>query len=364
MPDVSLASDPLEGSAYRSKSLLGKGAMGEVLLAEHRALGKEVVIKVVHAALARPELAERMRVEAQILANLRHPGIVQVNDLGQTSAGRPFMVMERLVGRTLSEEIASRGALPTAEAIDIICELLAALVVAHAAGVVHRDIKPDNVFVHQRPHTARVIKLLDFGVAKILAGGSGPLPSQFPTEEGAVMGTPRFCSPEQALGKPNVDHRADIYGVGALLYFVLTGRKLFAECSHIIELLRAHAEAPPPRPSSVVPVSATIDAIVSKALAKDPADRFQSAAEMIGALRRAQRERPPPVAATASISEDVTIATALPAPLPVVVATPTAKQEIRPIEESAFDRFRFALVFCVTMVVGGAALIAVLRWLL
>lgn len=359
--------------------------MGEVLLAEHLALKKEVVVKLVHAELVGPELVERMRVEAQILASLRHPGIVDVTDLGETRHGRPYLVMERLHGRTLGEEVEARGGLPLPEAVDIVCQVLDALEAAHAAGVVHRDVKADNVFLHRaRKDDKTVVKLLDFGVAKILAGGKGPLPSRFPTEEGVVMGTPRFCSPEQALGRRDIDHRADIYAAGALLYYLVTGYRLFAEKASLVDLLTAHARETPRLPSTIAGVSAAVDEVILKALAKRPSDRYQSAREMIEALRRLELRALPrtvrltdggPARSASSrrqstdlIENPFLVAAAPPArieeppgvPDRPLAPAPRLAPPARP-PEPLFDRFRFALIFCVTVLVAGAVLIALLR---
>ena len=161
----------LEGTPYRALDVLGQGGMGLVVGAEHRALGKHVVVKLLRRESAHDEhLADRLRVEAQALARLRHENLVEVHDLGRTPAGRPYYVMERLHGRTLSEEIAARGALPPLEAVDIARQALSGLMAAHHAGLVHRDIKPANIFLCEpsRPGGRRAVKVLDFGVAKVL----------------------------------------------------------------------------------------------------------------------------------------------------------------------------------------------------
>ena len=288
---MEIQEDPLEGSPYRTMSVLGQGGMGVVVLAEHRALGKLVVVKLLHADLSSPKLVERMRVEAQTLAKLSHPNLVDVTDFGTTPGGRTYFAMEKLDGRTLADEVRERGHVPWEEACRHVAELLDALEVAHAAGVVHRDVKGENVFLH-RAHGREIVKLLDFGVAKIVSEGAPIEPSRFMTEEGALMGTPRFCSPEQAMARRHVDHRADLYGAGALLFLLVTGRRPF-EHKNIVELLQAHATEQPPRPSEVAPqgIPASVEAVILRALEKDPADRFQSAKEMAEELRRAMNPR-------------------------------------------------------------------------
>jgi serine/threonine-protein kinase len=289
LPESSVDLDALRGTPYRMLRSIGRGGMGEVVEAEHRRLGKLLVVKLVHPELALPHAAERLRVEAQILSRLSHPNLVEVSDLGITKEGRPYLVMERLTGRTLLDEVIARRFLPPDEAVQIAADVLSALEAAHAAGIVHRDIKSENVFLHNasdsRGITRRVVKLLDFGVAKILAGDQTVEPSRFATEEGSVIGTPRFCSPEQAHGRSKIDHRADIYAVGGMLFTMVTGRRPF-EQSGMFELMHAHLSEPPPVPSSVAPqpVPAALDAAILRALAKKPDDRFPSAAVMARAL--------------------------------------------------------------------------------
>lgn len=279
--------DPLDGTPYVSVGMLGRGGMGEVRLARHRLLGKEVVVKLLHEELIHPRLADRMRVEAQSLAKLKHPHIVDVLDLGTTPTGRPFLAMERLIGETLADRLRRAGALTPQEAGSHVLDILDALSAAHAIGVVHRDVKGENVFLHHEREKT-VVKLLDFGVAKILDGSDGVAPPRFGTEEGTLIGTPRFCSPEQIAGAKDIDHRADLYSVGALLFLLLTGRRPF-EHPTLIELMRAHAHERPPPPSTLArqPISPQLDGVVLCALEKRPRDRFSSAMEMATALRAA-----------------------------------------------------------------------------
>ncbi len=286
-------SDPLlAGTPYRMVAPLGRGGMGEVVEAEHVALGKRVVVKLLHLTLAdRPDLVDRMRVEAQSLARLVHPNLVAVTDFGQTPDGRTYLVMERLYGRTLREELKDRGPLPAGEIVDIGRQALAGLSVAHEAGIVHRDVKLDNLFLCDAlADGRRLVKVLDFGIAKVLANagdGRAPAPLAFPTEEGVSVGTPRFFSPEQARGQP-VDARTDIYAMGAVMYALATGRGPFDHKATIYELTRAHAMEPPPRPSEVA--SATVhpelERVILKALEKKPEDRYPSAAELSAELAR------------------------------------------------------------------------------
>jgi len=193
------------------------------------ALRRRVVIKLLHPQHAgREDVADRLRLEAQAIATLgpRTPHVVQVLDYGRTGAGRPYIVMERVEGRTLEEEIAERGALPPDKAVGIAVQILDGLAAAHAAGIVHRDVKPDNVFLCPAPGGGHTVKLLDFGLAKIardLSGEGGPTPLVKPTEPGTVMGSPLYFSPEQAKGGPATPS-SDLYSTGIVLYTMLAGR--------------------------------------------------------------------------------------------------------------------------------------------
>jgi serine/threonine-protein kinase len=288
--DAEDASALLDGTSYRFLAPLGRGAMGDVVLAEHVALGKPVVVKLLqerHAA--RPDFADRMRIEAQALANISHPNLVQVTDFGQTAEGRTYLVMERLHGRNLREELEDRGPLPVLEAIDIVRQALAGLSAAHAAGIVHRDVKLENLFLCDPVEGRRTVKVLDFGVAKVIAvtGESTPAPLAFPTAEGVAMGTPRFFSPEQARGLP-IDPRTDVYAAGAVLYTLVAGRSPFEELTTLLEIARAHAFQMPEPPSywAAQAIPRELDEAVMKALAKEPDDRFESALAFAAELER------------------------------------------------------------------------------
>ncbi|WP_438021462.1 serine/threonine-protein kinase [Sorangium sp. So ce315] len=253
---------------------------------------KRVVVKLVRRALAHdPRFADRLRVEARALAAVSSPHVVSVLDLGQTPSGRPYFVMERLEGWTLGEELQRRGPLPVAEAIEVVRQVLAGLAAAHRVGVVHRDVKLDNVFLcapgAAAPGGARVAKVLDFGVAKVLDGavadaapGAPPAVDgpAYPTDAGLLVGTPRTASPEQARCQP-VDARADVYAVGLLMYTLVVGHGPFAHVEDALGVLRAHVMETPAPPSRYAAqrIPAALDRAVLKALAKRPEERFQSA---------------------------------------------------------------------------------------
>lgn len=294
MPErESLAADDstelFEGTAYRMLDRLAAGGMGEVFLVEHRALERRFVAKVLHRHLASDAgLVDRFGLEAQASGRLSHPHIVSVTGHGRTSDSRPFLVMEYLEGRPLSEELKVRERLPLLEVLAFMRHLLSALSAAHALGIVHRDIKPQNLFVCERPDGTRFLKVLDFGIARVMPGSPhAPPPPALPTETGVVVGTPRFVSPEAAAGT-RVDQRADLYAAGLVLYVMLAGRGPFDHLKGRMNILSAHAVSIPELPShyATEPVSAELDGVVQKALTKDPTARFQTAEEFQAALDR------------------------------------------------------------------------------
>lgn len=293
--------------------------MGEVYLVEHRQLFRTFVAKLLHATfVSYPQVVDRVRLEAQALGQLNHPNVVSATGFGTSADGRPFLVLEHLKGRTLREELAERGALPLGEALGYTLALLDGLAAAHALGIVHRDIKPDNLFLAQAGGGERILKILDFGIARVLptAPASAPQPLALPTETGAVIGTPRFLSPEGALGA-RVDTRADLYAAALMLYTMLAGRGPFDHVKEGEDLIRAHAKEVPAPPSrySATPLPAGMDDVLLKALAKDPAERFQTAEALSAALRS--------VAAGAGLALPPTQAGARPTPThPLTLSTP------------------------------------------
>ncbi len=240
-----------------------------------------------HHHVDRPDLAARLRDEARLCARLEHPSLVQVFDLGVTEDGRPWFAMPLLRGRDLRDELLLRGPMPAARAAELCAAALDGLAAAHARGLVHRDIKLENLFLEE----SGTLRVLDFGVAKIAFEGGR-------TETGSSPGTPRTMAPEQCEGVV-VDARADLYAMGLVLYELCTGRGPFDELRGNEHALRfAHCERRPPAPSQLAPgaIPAALDAIILRALAKSPADRFQSAIEMAAALRStiAMPSLPPP----------------------------------------------------------------------
>jgi len=205
-PEIEL-SDPFEGTAYRMVRRLARGGMGQVYLVEHRELGHECVAKLVHEKLAsEPQLLERVRIEAESLGTLNHPNIVSVNNFGTTSDGRPFIVMEYLRGRDLGRTLASGRTFSIIEAIDLVVQACSALSAAHGIGIVHRDIKPENLFLQEEPDGGCVLKVLDFGVARIIPGVSSdtPTPLPQPTATGVIVGTLKYASPVPTIARTSI----------------------------------------------------------------------------------------------------------------------------------------------------------------
>lgn len=256
--------------------LLGAGGMGTVYEVEHTELGKRFVLKALWSDLSRREdLVARLRNEQRALGRLEHPSIVNVTDAGVTTTNVPYFVMERLEGETLGARIKRTGYLPIGEAIEVAAAVLDGLAAAHEIGVVHRDVKPQNIFLAHGKYP----KILDFGVAKVTDTGSAI------TARGVAVGTPRYMSPEQASGE-KLDGRSDIYAVGLLLYEMMIGRGPFDDARDANEMLLAHLSHVPPRLSSRVgSVTRDLDEFLATLLAKNPAARPLTARDAAAALR-------------------------------------------------------------------------------
>lgn len=288
---IGRGADVLAGTPYRTVRPLGAGGMGELVEAEHVELQRVVAVKLLHQQYATDaKLVDRLRVEARTLAALVHPNVVTVSDFAWTPGGRAYFVMERLTGRNLREELARRGPLPVAEAVGYVRQVLAGLSAAHRKGIVHRDVKAENIFLcAPTGNEPGLIKVLDFGIAKVLrgAGISGAPTPQYPTQEGVLLGTPRSIAPEQALCQP-VDARTDIYGAGILLYTLVVGTGPFPHADTQVALLTAQVNETPMRPGAQAsqPIPPALDRALLKALEKRPDNRFQTAEEFSAELGR------------------------------------------------------------------------------
>jgi serine/threonine-protein kinase len=281
---------PLVGTVlhdrYRVLARIAVGGMGVVYRGERLGLGRAVAIKILHARFAEDaELHRRFDVEARAMSRIQHPHCVSVIDFG-VHGTLPYLVMDYVTGTELRELI-SAGPTPVSRTLLVIRQILAGLGHAHRQGIVHRDIKPENILLTEDADFGDHVRVLDFGLAKLrdLAeqGGSETPPPLLAA--GLAVGTPRYMAPEQTRAE-KVDARSDLYGVGVLLVELLTGRKPF-DAEELVEVLRLHREAAPPRLSTLLPGRAFSDAlerVVARALAKRPEDRFQSAVEFAGTL--------------------------------------------------------------------------------
>jgi eukaryotic-like serine/threonine-protein kinase len=286
-----MSDDPatLAGTPYRLGKKIGEGESGQVFEAEHVELGRKLAVKVLAPTQsAAQDAVERFRREARVVANLKHPNLVHLHDFGKALDGRVFLAMELLDGETLesyarldSDDHASRG-LRTRDAVDVCVQITHALETAHAAGLVHRDLKPQNLFMTR----AGIVKLLDFGVAMALSdveGDEGARPRGF-----AIFGTPEYMAPEQVAGEP-VDERCDIYALGCVLYQLLTGSCPFSGTSGVA-IMGKQLRDPPESFAQMAPdrvLPASIEAIVMKALSKSREDRYPNAKAMREALESA-----------------------------------------------------------------------------
>ena len=264
---------------------LGEGGMGMVYLAEHTLIGRKAAIKTLHPELSsEDEVVHRFFNEAKAVTAIKHPGIVEIYDFGTRDDGTAYIVMEYLIGDTLKERLAKVGRLPVHKALEITRQAASALGAAHRAGIIHRDLKPDNVFLVDDPEIGERVKLVDFGIAKILGADDH---SVHRTRTGMVMGTPLYMSPEQCRGAGKVDARADFYSLGCILYELLCGQPPFVR-EGLGAVLGAHMYEQPAPPHSLEPsLEPAVDAFVLRLMAKEPGDRFADASDLVKALPRA-----------------------------------------------------------------------------
>jgi eukaryotic-like serine/threonine-protein kinase len=264
---------------YVIKQKIGEGGMGVVYLGEHPKINRRVAIKVLLPQLSRdPGVVQRFFHEAKAATEIRNEHIVDIIDFGELDDGSHYIIMEWLDGRSLAEALAQDGRFGLVRSIHIARGIGRALGAAHSRGIVHRDLKPDNIFLIRHGDDPDFVKVLDFGIAKLMLADA-----DIKTQTGAIMGTPFYMSPEQCNGSA-VDQRTDVYALGVILYQMLAGRLPFNQTT-LGELLIAHLQQPPPPPSKFEPsIPATVERALLQALAKDPAQRFSNVDALVRAF--------------------------------------------------------------------------------
>lgn len=280
--------DPLIGQTFDDKYLLeerlGEGGMGAVYRARHLLMDRAVALKVLHPRCVDNEAARtRFQLEARAAVLLHHANAVSVTDFGQTPDGYVYLVMEMLEGRTLRELLVREAPLETARATSIMLQASAAVAAAHEAGIIHRDLKPSNILVTPSADTPAVVKVLDFGIAKLAADAFEGEDASAVTLPGTPLGTPRYMAPEQYEGR-DLTPAADVYSLGVILYEMLTGMAPFTGTT-LVELAQKHANEPPRSPREIVAaIPEDVERVVLHALEKEPAARPANAAEFRGEL--------------------------------------------------------------------------------
>ncbi|MBL8681935.1 MAG: serine/threonine protein kinase [Myxococcales bacterium] len=279
------APDPLVGAVvagrFRVLERIGEGGMGAVYVAEHVALHKKVAIKTLHADMhANPEVRARFEREARAMAQLDHENVVAATDFGQLQDGTFFLAMEYIEGRSLREVTASDERVSLLRALKLLRQIASALTRAHNLGIVHRDLKPENILVVDRPGADELVKIIDFGIARMTSATDSEKPL---TQTGVIFGTPHYMSPEQALGR-RVDAAADQYAFGILAFELLAGRKPF-DHKNLIDLLDLQVNGAIPRATSFAPeLPPAIDGVFDRVLAKSPIERYASVADAMEAI--------------------------------------------------------------------------------
>jgi serine/threonine protein kinase len=269
------------GETFEINRLIGEGGMARVYEARHvRLATRRFAVKVLHAEYAQQlGIVARFQREAEASSGIGHPNVVDVFDVGHAADGTPYMVSELLDGRDFSALLEEQGRIEPPAAVHIVRQVCRGLTAAHDAGVIHRDVKPENVFLVGDP-LAPIVKVIDFGISKVDTGALGDATL---TQTGMIMGTPGYMPPEQARGA-KADHRADIYGVGAMLYRAVTGKLPF-DADDPGQVLSMVLTVEPPRPRSLAPtLPEALELVIQKAMAKDPADRYQTMRDLDDAL--------------------------------------------------------------------------------
>ncbi|MFZ5785394.1 MAG: protein kinase domain-containing protein, partial [Acidobacteriota bacterium] len=282
------STDPIVGKLiadrFRVIARLGAGGMGTVYEAEHLYIQKRVALKLLRPEItASADAVARFQREALAASTIGHENIVAIDDFGRLADGQVYLTMEFLDGDPLNE-VLEREPLSVPQILDVAIQTCHGLAAAHAKGIIHRDMKPENIFLVDG---GSKVKILDFGIAKVVRADS----NTNLTKTGAVFGTPNYMAPEQALGR-SIDHRVDVYSMGIIIYQMATGRLPF-EADSFVAILTQHVTEPPPSPRSVAPareIPEELEAIILKAVAKEPAERYQDMGELVAALLELRRQ--------------------------------------------------------------------------
>ena len=347
-------SDPLIGAKvgnYEVRHKLGEGGMGSVYMAEHPLIGKKVALKVLHAEFSsNDDVVSRFFNEARAVNQIGNEHIVEIHDVGATRDGAHYFVMEYIHGRTLTELLRLERILPAPRVLHIAAQVASALESAHAVSIIHRDLKPDNIMLTTRMNDPDFVKVLDFGLAKMLAASN----QQNLTAQGMMLGTPHYMAPESCSGQP-VDHRADVYSFGVLLFQMLTGQVPF-DAPYTGTVLVKHVNQPPPAPRGLNPeIPPSGEQIVLRCMAKPPEARFANMAELRRALLdpEAYLAGSPPVIPSSSPTNGFD---RLATPLPVMPPNRTMQIAVPP--GPLRRRWMIAMILGLAALTGAAIVLA------
>lgn len=295
---LSISDGQILEDKYKILRKIGQGGMGVVYEARHMTLNLTVAIKVLHPSEADdPNMLARFRVEAQSAASIKHPNVVDVTDFGLSPDRRPFFVMEYLPGESLADRLGRLGFFNERMIVEVADRILDGLIGAHRKGIIHRDLKPENVLFSKADDGRETVKILDFGIAKIIGGNvthpGFSVDDRPKTQRGVVLGTPGYMAPEAITGSGKIDARSDLFSLGVILFEMLCGRRPFTG-STPHEIMMATATKPVPRPTSIRrEISGAMERLVLTSLAKNPIERFQTADEFVRHLTAAAVGRVP-----------------------------------------------------------------------